>query len=58
MPTPPPPNPTQKCKLLIFYYLFEEEAMNVFLKSWLFLRPSRPDLKWDFKTWIGGGFKP
>jgi hypothetical protein len=27
---PCPPNPTQKCKVLIFSYLFEEEALNVF----------------------------
>jgi hypothetical protein len=27
-----PPNPTQKCKVLIFSYLFEEEALSVFQK--------------------------
>jgi hypothetical protein len=52
------PPPTQKCKLLIFSYLFEEDTLNVFQKYWSLLTPRHHDLKWDFKTWIGGGFKP
>jgi hypothetical protein len=27
---PLPPNPTQKCKVLIFSYLFKEEVLSVF----------------------------